>query len=154
MYAYLDSARLAPKKANIVAKMVRGMTVSDAMSLLKRTSKKSARIIESLLKSAIANAEHNMKQDAESLVVKTIVVNQGTAYRRGIPMARGRVRPIKKFLCHISIGLGVAEPRGKDAEDSEDARQRKTPDLRKVPRAIRKEAKPSATPKNSSSASS
>ncbi len=106
MYAHLSSARLAPKKANLMAKMVRGLSVPDAMELLRKTSKKSARLFEGVLRSAIANAEHNFKQDAQSLVLKTVVVNQGTAYRRGIPMARGRVRPIRKFLCHITITLG------------------------------------------------
>lgn len=92
-----------------MAKMVRGLTVPDAMELLRNTSKKSARLFEDVLRSAIANAEHNSKQDAQSLMLKTVVVNQGTAYRRGIPMARGRVRPIRKFLCHISITLGFAD---------------------------------------------
>lgn len=106
MHASHISARLAPKKANIVAKMVRGMTVPDAVELLRNTSKKSARLFEGVLQSAVANAQHNFKQDAQAMVIKTVVVNQGTAYRRGVPMARGRVRPIRKFLCHISITLG------------------------------------------------
>lgn len=89
-----------------MAKMVRGMPVPDAMELMRRTSKKSARIFEQLLRSAIANAEHNFKQDPQRMILKTVVVNQGTALRRGIPMARGRVRPIRKFFCHISMTLG------------------------------------------------
>ncbi len=91
-----------------MAKMVRGLTVPDAVELLRKTHKKSARLFEDVLRSAIANAEHNFKQDPQMMVLKTVVVNQGTHYRRGIPMARGRTRPIKKFLCHISINLGFA----------------------------------------------
>ncbi len=106
MHAHHTSARLAPKKANIMAKMVRGMTVPDATELLRNTSKKSARLFEAVLRSAVANAEHNFKQNAQSMILKTVVVNQGTAYRRGTPMARGRVRPLRKFLCHIAITLG------------------------------------------------
>lgn len=109
MKAHLRSARIAPKKANLVAKMVRGMTVPAAITALKHTHKKGARMIEQLLKSAVANAEHNEKQDGQALVIKTIVVNQGTAYRRAVPKARGSVRPIRKFLSHISLTLGVAE---------------------------------------------
>lgn len=86
--------------------MVRGMTVPDATELLRNTSKKSARLFEAVLRSAVANAEHNFKQNAQSMILKTVVVNQGTAYRRGTPMARGRVRPLRKFLCHIAITLG------------------------------------------------
>jgi large subunit ribosomal protein L22 len=106
MQAHHYSARLAPKKANLVAQMVRGMPVPDAMEMLRKTHKKGARLLEDVLRSAIANAQHNFKQDAQMMVIKTIVVNQGTHYRRGTPMARGRVRPIKKFLCHISLTLG------------------------------------------------
>jgi large subunit ribosomal protein L22 len=108
MKAHLRSARIAPKKANLIAKMVRGMTVPAAMTALAHTHKKGARMIEQLLKSAVANAEHNEKQDGSALVIKTIVVNQGTAFRRAIPKARGSVRPIRKFLSHISVTLGVA----------------------------------------------
>ena len=106
MQAHHYSARLAPKKANLVAKMVRGMTVPDAVELLRKTHKKAARLVEDVLRSAIANAEHNFKQDPQTMVIKSVHVNQGTHYRRGTPMARGRVRPLKKYLCHISITLG------------------------------------------------
>ena len=70
MYAILRSARIAPKKANLMAKMVRGRTVPDAIELLSKTHKKSARLVESVLLSAMANAEHNLKQDAQMMVVK------------------------------------------------------------------------------------
>lgn len=107
MKAYLRSARIAPKKANIIAKMVRGMNVGDAIDALAHTHKKGARMIEDLIKSAVANAEHNDKQDASKLMVKTIVVNQSLGYPRGVPMARGRMRPMRKFLSHIDVTLGV-----------------------------------------------
>lgn len=115
MKAYLRSARIAPKKANIIAKMVRGMPVGEAIDALAHTNKKGARMVEQLLKSAVANAEHNDKQDSSKLVIKTIVVNQSLGYRRGVPMARGRMRPMTKFLSHISLTLGVegAEPEKK-----------------------------------------
>ena len=106
MKAYAHSLRIAPKKANLIAKMVRGMRVADAMDALGKTHKKGARMIELLLRSAIANASHNDKQDAQTMIVRTIVVNQGTAYRRGMPMARGRQRPFRKFLSHVSLELG------------------------------------------------
>ncbi len=122
MHAHHTSARLAPKKANIVAKMVRGMSVPDAVELLRNTSKKGARLIEDVLLSAMANAEHNFKQNAQSMIVKTIIVNQGTAYRRGVPMARGRVRPIRKFLCHIEVTLGFPEGMG-PVEDKKPAKK-------------------------------
>lgn len=108
MKAYLQSARIAPKKANIIAQLVRGMPVEQAMILLEHTHKKGARMVEQLLKSAMANASHNDKQDVSQLVIKTIFVNQAQGLRRGVPMARGRMRPMKKFMSHISLELGVA----------------------------------------------
>lgn len=106
MHASHQSARLAPKKANLMAKMVRGLPVPTAVELLRKTHKKSARLFEAVLRSAIANAEHNFKQDPQTMILKTVVINQGTAYRRGTPMARGRMRPIRKFFSHITITLG------------------------------------------------
>jgi len=106
MKAYLHSVRIAPKKANLIAKLVRGLTVPDAVEALRTTNKKGARIVEKLLLSAIANASHNDKQDAQMMIVKTIIVNQGQAYRRGMPKARGQMRPYRKFLSHIELTLG------------------------------------------------
>jgi large subunit ribosomal protein L22 len=121
MNASVRSVRIAPKKANLIAKVVRGMTVPDAMEALRRMHKKGARIIETLLRSAIANASHNYKQDPQTMVIRTIVVNQGQAYRRGVPMARGRMRPIRKFLSHIDLELGFPE-----VEDSDENSKSKT----------------------------
>lgn len=106
MHASIRSVRIAPKKANIIAKMVRGMPVPAAISALSRTHKKAARIVEDLLKSAAANARQNDKQDPEGMIIKTIVVNQGTALHRGVPKARGQMRPMKKYLSHIHVTLG------------------------------------------------
>jgi large subunit ribosomal protein L22 len=118
MKASLHSVRIAPKKANLICKMIRGMTTADAMHVLERTNKKAARLLEELLRSAMANASHNNKQDAQTLVIRSLIVNQGQAYHRGVPMARGRVRPMRKFLSHIDLVLGLAD-------DQSDAEKRK-----------------------------
>lgn len=143
MHAHLDSARLAPKKANLMAKMVRGLPVPAAVELLRKTHKKSARLFEGVLRSAIANAEHNFKQDPQTMVVKTIIVNKGIAYKRGIPMARGRIRPINKYLCHITMTLGypgMQKPEKKVAKPA--------------PKTEKAVAKPKPASKKSSSTSS
>lgn len=121
MKASLHSVRIAPKKANIICKMIRGMTAADAMHVLERTNKKAARLLKELLKSAMANASHNDKQDAQTLVIRSLIVNQGQAYHRGVPMARGRVRPMRKFLSHIELVLGLA-----DVEDEKSTRTSKS----------------------------
>lgn len=139
MKAYLRSARIAPKKANIIAMMVRDMRVDEALTALERTHKKGARMIETLLRSALANAHHNDKQHKADLMIKSIVVNQGTAYQRGTPMARGRMRPMNKFLSHIEITLGIAEAMTKGS---------KKPKSPKTPTAPKSGGKASQSAKN------
>jgi len=109
MRAIARSIRIAPKKANLIAKMVRGMTVEDALASLRRTPRRAARLIEVLILSARANAEQNDRQNPDDLVIHALTVNQGKAYRRGVPMARGRYRHFRKFLSHIEVKLGVKQ---------------------------------------------
>ena len=92
MRAILRHARIAPKKANLVAAMVRRRHVTDALAFLGRIPKKGARVIATLIASAAANAERNAAQDRGSLFVKSLVVQKGPVFRRSIPMARGRAR--------------------------------------------------------------
>jgi len=162
MKAYLDSVRIAPKKANLIARLVRGMPVPDAVESLRRTHKKGARIIEKLLRSAIANASHNDKQDPQMMVVKSIVVNQGQAYKRGMPKARGQTRPFRKFLSHIEITLGLpsdaivaktekaaSKKNAKSAGSASQAAKKPA----KSPSTARKAQKSSASSESSSTAS-
>ena len=138
MKASLRSARIAPKKANLIARMVRGMPVMDAIDLMERTHKKGARMIEDLLKSAVANASHNDKQDPGSLEVRTIIVNQGAGYRRGVPMARGRIRPMIKFLSHIDVVLGVRVRDSGDSRESGESGEKKKKAASKASQASKK----------------
>lgn len=145
MKAFLKSAPIAPKKANIIAKMVRGMPVVDAQIALRRTNKKAARMVEKLIASAVANATHNDKQDKQLLVVKTLYVNQSIGMRRGMPKARGQTRPYRKFMTHITLELGIADLEGKEQKKAE----KKAAKVPKAPKASSKKT----TPDTSSSAS-
>jgi large subunit ribosomal protein L22 len=109
MRAFLRSVRIAPKKANLIAKLVRGRPVPEALETLHRTPKKGARLLEQLIRSAAANASHNDRQDPQMMIVRTLTVNKAQTYHRGVPMARGRMRPMRKFLSHITVVLGYAE---------------------------------------------
>jgi large subunit ribosomal protein L22 len=109
MKATLRSIRIAPKKANLIAKMVRGKPVPEALSTLERTNKKAARLLEDLIRSAMANASHNDKQQPEEMIIKSLIVNKAQAYHRGYPIARGRQRVFRKFLSHITLQLGFPE---------------------------------------------
>lgn len=140
MKAFLKSVRIAPKKANLVAKMVRGMPVTDALNSLERTNKKAARILEEVIKSALANARHNDNQSPDILVIKAIEVNKAQAYHRGVPMARGRVRRMRKFLSHISVTLGI------EGVTAESKKAKKEEKASAKPAAPKKEKKAASQP--------
>tara|TARA_Y100000590_G_C15663488_1_gene993600 strand:- start:1422 stop:1763 length:342 start_codon:yes stop_codon:yes gene_type:complete len=103
--AYLKSTRLSPIKAGLVANVIRGKSVSDAMDFLSFNKQKAAKVIRKLLESAIANAENNQQSDPDLLNIKTIIVNQGMRLKRMKPRARGRADRIIKPTCHIEIVL-------------------------------------------------
>jgi len=105
MKAHLRKFRISPKKANVVAGLVRGKMVDEAMEILRFLPKKAATAIQKTLRSAVANAEHNFSKDQINLKIKSIIVNKGAVWRRGLPSTRGRSLPIRKPTTHISIEL-------------------------------------------------
>ena len=107
MKAFLKNTRVSPKKANLVAGLVRGVMVEDALAKLKFTPKKSARLIYKAIASAAANAEHNLKQNRSKLYIKEIVVTKGPTYKRGVPVSRGRQHPILKRTAQIRVTVDV-----------------------------------------------
>lgn len=124
MKAHLRSVRIAPKKANLVAKMVRGLPVPAALDSLEHTNKKAARLFEGVIRSAAANARQNDNQNPDDLIVKTVVVNKAITYHRGIPMARGRMRRIRKLLSHIDVTLGYEDVKeAKEMQSDKEAKK-------------------------------
>ncbi|MFV1951211.1 MAG: 50S ribosomal protein L22 [Nitrospinota bacterium] len=104
--AVLRYIRTSPRKARLVADLIRGKNASDALNILAFTQKASARILEKLLKSAIANAEDAKEvKDVDSLTISQIRVDEGPVSKRHMPRARGRATPIKKRTSHITIVL-------------------------------------------------
>jgi large subunit ribosomal protein L22 len=106
--AYLKGTRLSPQKAGLVADVIRGKNVDEAMSFLEFSKKKASMVIRKLLESAIANAENN-NADIDKLLIKSIIVNQGMRLKRIKPRARGRADRITKPTCHIEIILTDGE---------------------------------------------
>ena len=108
--AHLRHLRLAPRKAALVAALVRGKPVGDALNILRFTRKAAARPLAKVIKSAVANATDKSKGqvDVDTLVVKHISVDQGPTQRRFMPRAMGRATPIHKKSCHIHVTLGAA----------------------------------------------
>ena len=101
--ATLKYARISSRKVKIVADLIRGKDVNEALSIVKFTPKASSEIIEKLLKSAIANAENNHEMKSESLYVAEIFANQGPTLKRIRPAAKGSAVRIRKRTSHITI---------------------------------------------------
>ncbi|MBT5027290.1 MAG: 50S ribosomal protein L22 [Nitrospinaceae bacterium] len=104
--ALLKHTRTAPRKARLVADMIRGKNVNDAINILAFTRKRAAGTIQKLLKSAIANAEENHKVlDVDDMVIKNIRVDEGVTWKRNMPRARGTSNMIQKKTSHITLIL-------------------------------------------------
>lgn len=95
--------RISPQKARLVARNVTGKPVEDALNILKFTPKKAARLIEKVLSTAIADAEHNHKLDVDNLYVKEVRVDGGPSWKRIQPRAMGRAYRILKRTSHITV---------------------------------------------------
>ncbi len=104
--ATLRGVRLSVDKGRLVADLIRGKRVDQALNTLQFTQKKAAVIIKKVLESAIANAEHNDGADIDELKVKTIYVEQGTSLRRFTARAKGRGNQIRKPTCHVYVTVG------------------------------------------------
>ncbi len=109
MKAHLRQVRISPKKANLVAGMVRGMKVSEALDLLKFMPKKGADILYKVVHSAASNAKNNFKQSIDELYITQILVTKGATFKRSLPISRGRVHPIRKRTSHITVEVGLAD---------------------------------------------
>ena len=104
--AILRGVRLSEQKGRLVADLVRGKTVEQALNILTFSPKKGAKIIKKVVESAIANAEHNDGADIDELTVKTIFVEQGATLKRFSARAKGRGNRISKPTAHIYITVG------------------------------------------------
>ncbi len=108
--AKLKSLRIAPRKVRLVAGLIRRMPAEAAEKQLVFLNKASSLPVLKLLRSAMANAEHNFKLDKQSLWVKTITVDGGMTIKRFRPRAHGSAAPIRKRTSHVTLILSD-EPR-------------------------------------------
>jgi large subunit ribosomal protein L22 len=105
MRATAKYVRIAPRKARLVADEIRGKSYPQAVSLLRFTNKRAAKILSEILNSAASNAEHNMDVDADELRVKTVKVDEGPTVKRYKARAMGRATMIRKRTSHITVEL-------------------------------------------------
>lgn len=103
--ATLKYARISARKVKIVADLIRGKSVDEALAILKFAPKSSAPVLEKLLNSAIANAENNHFMNRSNLYVAEVYANQGPTLKRIRPAAKGSAVRIRKRTSHITIVL-------------------------------------------------
>lgn len=101
--AVLRNFRMSPQKVRLVADVVRGKPVREALAILQYMPHKAAAELARVIKSASANADHNFQMTPEDLVVKTIMVDAGPMIKRFMPRARGRGDRILKRTSHITV---------------------------------------------------
>ncbi|HQY07270.1 MAG: 50S ribosomal protein L22 [Leptothrix sp. (in: Bacteria)] len=104
--AIVRGVRLSCDKGRLVADMIRGKPVGQALNILTFTQKRAAGIIKKALESAIANAEHNDGADIDELRVTSIYVEQGATLKRFTARAKGRGNRISKPTAHIYVSVG------------------------------------------------
>jgi len=97
--------RISPFKARLVAKLVKGKRVDEALAVLSFTKKKFAPMLSKVIKSALANAENNTGLDVDRLWVKNVLVDEGPMWKRWRPRAMGRATPILKRTSHVTVIL-------------------------------------------------
>jgi large subunit ribosomal protein L22 len=104
--ASVRGVRLSVDKGRLVADLIRGKKVDQAIQILNFTPKKAALIVRKAVESAVANAEHNDGADIDELKIKSIYVEQGATLKRFSARAKGRGNRISKPTCHIFVTVG------------------------------------------------
>lgn len=107
-HAILRFVRVAPRKAKPVVDMIRGQQVPTALAMLKHTPRHAARVVEKVLRSAVANAEQKEMGDSDSMVISKAFVNCGPIYRRARARSMGRANAIHKRTSHITVVVAAA----------------------------------------------
>ena len=101
--AIAKNIRISVDKARLVADLIRGKKVDEAMSILKNMNKKAARVIEKVLTSAVANATNNHNLNKDKLYVKETYVNEGPVMKRMIMDSRGHVGRNDRRTSHVTV---------------------------------------------------
>ncbi len=111
--AKLNYLRIAPRKMRLLADLIRGKKVQEAMTLLDFSTKKGSNPLKKVLEQAIANAENNFQLEKPSLYISKITVDEGPKLKRWRARARGRAARIQKKTSHISLVLNEIKERKK-----------------------------------------
>jgi len=140
--AKLRFLRVAPRKVRLLADVVRGMRVEDAITQLQYSKKHAARPLRKLIESAVANAKHNHDIDTNSLTIKVIFVDGGPVMKRWKPRAFGRAAPIRKRTSHVTVTLeGDVEEKAKQKKKEEKKVVEENTEKTETKKEVKKEEK-------------
>ncbi|MBQ8743019.1 MAG: 50S ribosomal protein L22 [Clostridia bacterium] len=103
--AYLKFVRITPRKVQIVLDLIRGKNVKEAMAILNHTQRGASPLVAKLLKSAVANAEHNFQMNTDALYVSQCFVCPGPTLKRGQARGRGGYDRLLKRTSHVTIAV-------------------------------------------------
>jgi large subunit ribosomal protein L22 len=131
--------RVSPTKARRVVDLIRGLPTEDAVAILRFSPQAASVPVRKVLESAVANAENNLQLDAGALVVARAYVDEGGTLKRWRPRAQGRVTPIHKRGCHITV---IVEP--VEAPEPEKKAAKKTAKKAAAKKTAEKSAEPAA----------
>jgi large subunit ribosomal protein L22 len=121
--AIAKGVRISPRKVGVVAALVRGRSVSDALTILDHTPRRSALSVRKVIESAKANAEYNHNFKADSLRITEISVTPGPRFKRFRPAAHGRALPFMHRTSHIRVVVdGDQRPAKKASVKKEEAK--------------------------------
>lgn len=101
--AVAKGIRMSPRKVGVVAQLVRGRTVADALTILEHTPRRSALAVRKVIESARANADHNHNYMPDTLTITQISVTPGPRFKRFRPAAHGRALPFQRRTSHILV---------------------------------------------------
>jgi large subunit ribosomal protein L22 len=127
VHAIAKGVRLSPRKVGIVAQLVRGRTVADALVILEHTPRRTAEAVRKVVASAQANADHNHNLRPDSLRIVEISVTPGPRLKRYRPAAHGRALPFQRKTSHIRVVVdGEARAPKKPAAKAETKEAKET----------------------------
>ncbi|MBY7141688.1 50S ribosomal protein L22 [Virgibacillus sp. NKC19-3] len=101
--ASAKQVRIAPRKVRLVVDLIRGKDVGEAVAILRHTERGASPVVEKVLNSAIANAEHNYEMEPDNLVISEAYVDEGVTLKRFRPRAQGRASKINKRTSHVTV---------------------------------------------------
>lgn len=137
--AIARSVRMSPRKVGVVASLVRGRSVADAITILEHTPRRSALPVKKVIESAKANADYNHGYKPDTLIISSITVTPGPRYKRFRPVARGSAHPYQLKTSHITVVVD-GELRTKKTTTKTDKQVEKKPE-KKITKQAAKETK-------------